>query len=709
MLAHNKIQVCAGQEYIHIAHSQSQSLRCDPRETFWSPPSDEKATQRVESREVHMDDQQSYRHDSNHRLQAEQQYAYQQQGQGQEQEYHHDYHDGHQAYRYHVEQRTEHSRSMSSIRSTTIHPTIANMVSPTSPRFAPSLSFRRFPSAPSPPSRSRNVSMSPKREQESLDRHRHYRRHSLSSSPSLSPQKFDDGEVMDMDQEYAFEELESDSMMDQCDPQRGWSSSSSQQTKSPSPVMSCTPYQLPSLKRHSSFSSSSSSSSRHSQQELPPPQQQPLRDQYTHPRSGYPAYDRDSSPRQLEYNHYHDYQQSYYQRQHGPADDALPLTESTASSESGYRQKSPSMRPRRLKVRPYSFPSSVDVGVKRYTSSGAVSPLMFAQSSNCRKSGDRLSPSIRPQTPPYLNLLPPQQPEGSHFEKGVESRKRERDTERDSDRHKRTVVLPLPKSYEFMSEAQRTLYERHPPSPQYDRSSTSSSAPPSPPRSSQSPSTPIPPIQPTRRASFERSHADIPRHTPPPLAPLERPRGQQLEPWRSYPAPQTLTKLPKLSTLALVRRQSCPEAENLSSSSPKSSMSSISSSSPSLLPSPPMTTPTASSASAGNSLPGTDGMTVVKTEEGAIMVYNPATDSMTFRCELCPTESFGRIHDLKRHQTSKHQEMTWPCEFCHRPFVRRDALLRHYTVKAARDDGLHPASHEVEKLLAARARAKMLY
>lgn len=102
-------------------------------------------------------------------------------------------------------------------------------------------------------------------------------------------------------------------------------------------------------------------------------------------------------------------------------------------------------------------------------------------------------------------------------------------------------------------------------------------------------------------------------------------------------------------------------------------------------------------------------MTVVRNEEGAIMVYNPITDAMTFRCELCPGESFGRIHDLKRHQTSKHQEMTWPCDFCHRPFVRRDALLRHYTVKAARDDGLHPATHEVDRLLAARARAKMLY
>ncbi|KAF9162964.1 hypothetical protein DFQ26_003084 [Actinomortierella ambigua] len=111
--------------------------------------------------------------------------------------------------------------------------------------------------------------------------------------------------------------------------------------------------------------------------------------------------------------------------------------------------------------------------------------------------------------------------------------------------------------------------------------------------------------------------------------------------------------------------------------------------------------------------PGTvtapDGTKVIKNKDGSIMVYNPQTDSVTFRCELCPGESFGRIHDLKRHQTSKHQEMTWPCDFCHRPFVRRDALLRHYTVKAARDDGLHPAAHEVEKLMAARARAKMLY
>ncbi|KAF9965080.1 hypothetical protein BGZ70_005460, partial [Mortierella alpina] len=92
---------------------------------------------------------------------------------------------------------------------------------------------------------------------------------------------------------------------------------------------------------------------------------------------------------------------------------------------------------------------------------------------------------------------------------------------------------------------------------------------------------------------------------------------------------------------------------------------------------------------------GTEVLPLIRNEDGTLMVYNPLTESMTFRCELCPGESFGRIHDLKRHQTSKHQEMTWPCDFCHRPFVRRDALLRHYTVKAARDDGLHPASHEL--------------
>ncbi|KAG0255240.1 hypothetical protein BG011_005232 [Mortierella polycephala] len=77
-------------------------------------------------------------------------------------------------------------------------------------------------------------------------------------------------------------------------------------------------------------------------------------------------------------------------------------------------------------------------------------------------------------------------------------------------------------------------------------------------------------------------------------------------------------------------------------------------------------------------------------------------------CEFCPEERFGRVHDLKRHQMSKHAERTWPCDFCHRPFVRRDALLRHYAVKAERSDGIHPSTEETHRLSEARARARLM-
>ncbi|KAF8963990.1 hypothetical protein BGZ46_000857 [Entomortierella lignicola] len=87
---------------------------------------------------------------------------------------------------------------------------------------------------------------------------------------------------------------------------------------------------------------------------------------------------------------------------------------------------------------------------------------------------------------------------------------------------------------------------------------------------------------------------------------------------------------------------------------------------------------------------------------------NSSQDTSGYRCELCPGERFGRVHDLKRHQISKHNEMTWPCDFCHRPFVRRDALLRHYSVKAARRDGVHPTDQEENRLQEAKARAKLL-
>ncbi|KAF9904508.1 hypothetical protein EC991_002616 [Linnemannia zychae] len=87
---------------------------------------------------------------------------------------------------------------------------------------------------------------------------------------------------------------------------------------------------------------------------------------------------------------------------------------------------------------------------------------------------------------------------------------------------------------------------------------------------------------------------------------------------------------------------------------------------------------------------------------------NIPQDAGGYRCEQCPGERFGRVHDLKRHQISKHNEMTWPCDFCHRPFVRRDALLRHYAVKASRRDGVHPTTQEESRLQEAKARAKLL-
>jgi hypothetical protein len=87
---------------------------------------------------------------------------------------------------------------------------------------------------------------------------------------------------------------------------------------------------------------------------------------------------------------------------------------------------------------------------------------------------------------------------------------------------------------------------------------------------------------------------------------------------------------------------------------------------------------------------------------------NILQDSAGYRCELCPGERFGRVHDLKRHQISKHNEMTWPCDFCHRPFVRRDALLRHYSVKANRRDGVHPTADDMNRLQEAKARAKLV-
>jgi hypothetical protein len=159
---------------------------------------------------------------------------------------------------------------------------------------------------------------------------------------------------------------------------------------------------------------------------------------------------------------------------------------------------------------------------------------------------------------------------------------------------------------------------------------------------------------------------------------------------------------------------------NHSSSTPCSPCTSYYPTSPSMSPAPstPFSAPASPLTSVVPIMPhpsakkahqtSANGTTVIKNDDGSIMVFNPSTDTVTFRCELCPSESFGRIHDLKRHQTSKHQRTTWPCEFCQRPFVRRDALLRHYTVKATRYDGVHPPTSDTETLLAVRARAKLI-
>ncbi|KAG0215971.1 hypothetical protein BGX33_000669 [Mortierella sp. NVP41] len=159
-------------------------------------------------------------------------------------------------------------------------------------------------------------------------------------------------------------------------------------------------------------------------------------------------------------------------------------------------------------------------------------------------------------------------------------------------------------------------------------------------------------------------------------------------------------------------------ASTSTTNTPFSTSASMRASTPAAAPSTPISV----------TIPGTEGMTAIQNSDGTIMIFNPATATTTYRCGLCPpvsgpdhkpSPSYGRIHDLKRHQTVKHQTLdeedggqkkrkAWDCEFCRRPFVRRDALLRHYTVKASREDGLHPRADQITLLTAARARAKLV-
>ncbi|KAK3846658.1 MAG: hypothetical protein J3R72DRAFT_514603 [Linnemannia gamsii] len=140
-------------------------------------------------------------------------------------------------------------------------------------------------------------------------------------------------------------------------------------------------------------------------------------------------------------------------------------------------------------------------------------------------------------------------------------------------------------------------------------------------------------------------------------------------------------------------------------------------------------------------IPGTEGMTTIHHKDGSIMCFNPATGTCIYYCDLClaaadhPTSSsspssfspsssssnshipsFGRIHDLKRHQNTTHHQAAslngrgpakmWLCEFCEKTYSRRDALFRHYTVKSAREDGVHPTKDQKHLIDACRARAK---
>ncbi|KAF9905470.1 hypothetical protein EC991_001637 [Linnemannia zychae] len=127
-------------------------------------------------------------------------------------------------------------------------------------------------------------------------------------------------------------------------------------------------------------------------------------------------------------------------------------------------------------------------------------------------------------------------------------------------------------------------------------------------------------------------------------------------------------------------------------------------------------------------IPSIKGIAAIRQNDGSIMCRNPTTGSVFFLCEICITatpssiaslnrkQSFGRIHDLRRHQATKHPSnihgaakiKVYTCEHCRASFGRRDALLRHYSVKSTRNDGVHPSKEEKELLDACRARAKLI-
>ncbi|KAG0031788.1 hypothetical protein BGZ81_000558 [Podila clonocystis] len=597
-----------------------------------------------------------------------------------------------------------HERNSTS--SSTIHPTIANLVTPTSASTSP---INKASSSPASfykaytPIVANYTSTTPEREipvHEAPQRHHHYLNY-----------RYDD----------TIEEIsdESESMMDHCEPQRGWSTSSSRQTNSPSPVMA--PADLHKLSLHDQPYGAQDNSHRH-------------HSQFQH---------RAQPP--LSRHHYKE-----HPKEHGHS----ILLPPTNIPEQDCKMEVESQEPN-YEADSHPIPSRTTIAAATNTNPSTTATYIS------KPNPKRPSKEKRKQPKPVRAATMPVRP--SHYEHMSDAQKRlydhhprspeyEHNSEEDEEDEDSSEPVS-PRSFSSMSQSPQPSRRMV---TQSDEQSSKDDLGPGPAqkfhtsdvslsyRSNYQPQYPSygSRYQTTPHISQNHYQQQHPYHHPDPVHSKRSSYGSPQFPHQK----SLLDSQPRLYTRPIPQQQQLPMRKYRRQHRPRQLLqqslhaagsldgypyaaapltgSSISSTGSSSCSSMPALSPTDSfflsnstlsppSGHGGHSniphLPGTEGMTVVRNEDGSIMVYNPATDAMTFRCELCPLESFGRIHDLKRHQTSKHQEMTWPCDYCHRPFVRRDALLRHYTVKAARDDGIHPASHEVEKLLEARARAKMLY
>ncbi|KAG0087576.1 hypothetical protein BGZ92_007223 [Podila epicladia] len=606
---------------------------------------------------------------------------------------------------------SSHRHKRNSTSSSTIHPTIANLVTPTRASTSP---INKASSSPASfyktysPIVASFMSTTPERQfpkHETPQRHYQYLNY-----------RYDD----------TIEEIsdESESMMDNCEPQRGWSTSSSRQTNSPSPVMA--PADLHKLSLHDQPYGAQDSSHRHHSQYQPPHAQPPLsRHHYKeHPKEhGHSILLPPTNIPEQDCNMDVEFHEPQFEAdsQQIPSKMTIATATNTSSSTTTTfiskpnpkrppkekRKRSKPIRAVTMPMRPSYYEQMSDAQKRLYDhhprspeyeddseededdedSSEPTSPRSFSSMSRSPSPSRRTV--ARSNERPSKDELGPGQARTSDVSLSYHSN-----------------YQPQYQSYgsrhQTMSYISQSHYQQqhpyHHPDPFHSKRSSYGS-----------------PQFPHQEKSFMDSQPRL-YSRPPPQQQQQQHQQLPMRRYRRQHRPHQLLQqsLHAAGSLDGYSYASAPLTASSISSTDSSSCSSM----PALSPTGSFFLPsTMSLASSGHgshnnnipNLPGTEGMTVVRNEDGSIMVYNPATDAMTFRCELCPLESFGRIHDLKMHQTSKHQEMTWPCDFCHRPFVRRDALLRHYTVKAARDDGIHPASHEVEKLLEARARAKMLY